>query len=690
MEELFNILSSSARIDKSKRRKLNSTSNNSFKPSHISGVTRRHHKANHEFLPTNADDKDEEDDDNVAFIDNAAVTKSRDRTGKRDTSEAKLQQVHVEEIAAFRRSMNIKLRYNKNFYDVTNIADPISSFEEISCPPWWNAGGISTISDTMLKQQQQHFQNVHRAIQHNIETGRWKEPTPIQMQLIPLLLSNRYDCIACAPTGSGKSGAFIIPALFIASTTHSTFYGNTDRSTVDGDDNKTEQDNNRKPPYTKKPKQKSIETISSHAGEIRVLIIAPSYELASQLHRETERLGNGKPGGNTCFLLSKSNVTGLIQKTLGGKNGIDVVIATPLRLCDAIQKGLSINAVRFIVLDEADRLLDATDGSTALMKTTTNEVFESDDDDDDDDDDIVDSNALSNHQSPQSGTGQSQTFLSQMDLIFSHVPSTAIRALFSATVTTHVRQLSESILRNPLDVTINSTIGSNTVGGSSNQYCGTNPDIAQELMFVGREEGKLLAIRQLVARGQLRPPVIVFVQSQERAQALFTELLYDNIHIDVIHAGRSKSARETAVANFRKGHTWVLICTDLVARGVDFRAVNMVINYDLPTTGVTYIHRIGRTGRAGRKGKAITLFTEMDFDNLRMIANVMKQSGCTVPDWMLNLKKSRASSTKHRIAPRRPDIDTTPSYDKKKLHKKQQIIKHNQQKKKNSGTGNEK
>ena len=237
-----------------------------------------------------------------------------------------------------------------------------------------------------------------------------------------------------------------------------------------------------------------------------------------------------------------------------------------------------------------------------------------------------------------------------------------------------------------MDVSITTTIGGGS-GGGSNHYCGTNPDIAQELMFVGREEGKLLAIRQLVARGQLRPPVIVFVQSQERAQALFTELLYDNIHVDVIHAGRSKSARETAVANFRKGQTWVLICTDLVARGVDFRAVNMVINYDLPSTGVAYIHRIGRTGRAGRKGAAITLFTEMDFDNLRMIANVMKQSGCTVPEWMLNLKKSRASSAKHRIAPRRPDIDTTPSYDKKKLHKKQQIIKHNQQKKKISDTG---
>ena len=87
------------------------------------------------------------------------------------------------------------------------------------------------------------------------------------------------------------------------------------------------------------------------------------------------------------------------------------------------------------------------------------------------------------------------------------------------------------------------------------------------------------------------------MQSKDRAQALFSELLYDGIHVDVIHAGRSHSHRELAVQKFRRGETWVLICTDLVARGVDFKAVNLVINYDLPSEGVTYVHRIGRTGK---------------------------------------------------------------------------------------------
>jgi ATP-dependent RNA helicase DDX52/ROK1 len=115
--------------------------------------------------------------------------------------------------------------------------------------------------------------------------------------------------------------------------------------------------------------------------------------------------------------------------------------------------------------------------------------------------------------------------------------------------------------------------------------------------------------------------------------------------------------------------------TDLVARGVDFRAVNMVINYDLPASGITYVHRIGRTGRAGRKGKAITLFTEADFDNLRTIANVMKQSGCNVEDWMLQLKKGKKGAPLYR-----GKIDDTPRYDRRKTHKKKQMIEESKKK----------
>jgi ATP-dependent RNA helicase DDX52/ROK1 len=479
MEELFNILSSSARIDKSKRRKKNART--------IADQPREPvEKTNEE---DSVEDSDEDRD----------VAKSRDRTGKRDTSDKKLQQVHAEQVAAFRRSVSIRLA-NKHDPDVP---DPISSFQEMKVPKWWTRDEPS-------------FQGICRAVQGNIEAGRWKEPTPIQMQAIPTLMERR-DFIGAAPTGSGKSGAFILPALFLSSAPYNVFYGSGETPPKES--------------KKKNGKKKKAPAKATKNGEIRALLLAPSLELASQLHREVERLGLGKPGGLSSMLLSKSNAPQVIAGTAGGKNGIDILISTPLRLVDSIEKGLGLDAVRFVTMDEADRLLDAGDGKTKQSpKDSSEKVDESKPDES--------GNA--------SGSTQTQTFLAQMDVILSVVPSSATRSLFSATVTPTVRSLAESILRNPVDATI-------AAAGASG---GANTDIEQELMFVGREEGKLLAIRQLVGEGKLQPPAIIFMQSQERAQALFGELLYDGIHVDVIHAGRSKSARENAVAKFRKGDTW--------------------------------------------------------------------------------------------------------------------------------------
>lgn len=159
MDELFNILSSTARLDKSRRPKKR---------------TRNEAEAAEE-----ASDAEPE---------TVEAGKSRDRTGKRDTSEQKREQVHREEVAAFRRSMKIKLA---NKHD-PNLPDPISSFEEMEAPSSWNSTDGS-------------WRGAKRAILRNIEAGRWKEPTPIQMQSIPALLSRR-DYIGAAPTGSGKSG----------------------------------------------------------------------------------------------------------------------------------------------------------------------------------------------------------------------------------------------------------------------------------------------------------------------------------------------------------------------------------------------------------------------------------------------------------------------------------------------------
>jgi len=106
--------------------------------------------------------------------------------------------------------------------------------------------------------------------------------------------------------------------------------------------------------------------------------------------------------------------------------------------------------------------------------------------------------------------------------------------------------------------------------------------------------------------------MLIFVQSKDRAKQLFKELQYDGLKVEVIHADKKKEERDEIIKEFRVGKIWILICTDLMSRGIDFKTVNQVVNFDFPQSLVSYIHRIGRTGRGGRKGKAMTLFTDED------------------------------------------------------------------------------
>ena len=122
--------------------------------------------------------------------------------------------------------------------------------------------------------------------------------------------------------------------------------------------------------------------------------------------------------------------------------------------------------------------------------------------------------------------------------------------------------------------------------------------------------------------------------------------------MNVIHADRKKHERDEIMRDFRLGLIWVLICTDLMSRGVDFKTVNHVVNYDFPQSVVSYIHRVGRTGRAGRKGVATTFYTEEDVEFLRNIANLMVKSGVHVEPWMLALKG--ASSKRWKELEKRP------------------------------------
>ncbi|KAJ3225053.1 RNA-dependent ATPase rok1 [Clydaea vesicula] len=255
-------------------------------------------------------------------------------------------------------------------------------------------------------------------------------------------------------------------------------------------------------------------------------------------------------------------------------------------------------------------------------------------------------------------------FIEQVDEILASCTSPTLQKhLFSATIPSGVEALANTFMKDPIRVVIG-------VSNSATEI------INQKLLFVGQEEGKLIAIRQLLQEGGMKPPVLIFCQSIDRAKQLFHELIYDNINVDVIHSERTKTQRDAIVQNFRVGKIWILISTELIARGIDFKGVNLVINYDFPQSVQSYIHRIGRTGRAGRPGEALTYFTKDDAPYLKSIVNVMRQSGCEVPEWMLKLPKpSKMLKSQLRRNPlERKQIKTISSYDEKKNKKKRDIV----------------
>eukprot|EP00045_Choanoeca_perplexa_P014409 m.169481 g.169481 ORF g.169481 m.169481 type:complete len:475 (-) comp16669_c0_seq4:1938-3362(-) len=311
-------------------------------------------------------------------------------------------------------------------------------------------------------------------------TATYERPSAIQMQAIPAILTHR-DVLGVAPTGSGKTLAFGIPVLS----------------------------------QLGKP---------GNAG-FRACVIAPTRELSQQIARELEVVN--KQLKLQIRLLTKAN-----SASLKSNQKLDVLIATPMRLVSAIQRGLvDLSHVEWLVVDEADRLFE-------------------------------------------------NGFETQIDEIIAACTSPQRRiALFSATMPQRVEELAQTVLNDYIRIVINAAHAANF-------------NVKQSLTFVGAEDGKMTAMRQLLQKG-LSPPILVFVQSKSRAKELFQELVYEDINIDVIHSDRTQQQRDDVIKQFREGKVWMLICTDLMGRGVDFKGVNMVINYDFPPNATEYIHRVG-------------------------------------------------------------------------------------------------
>ncbi|CCF49216.1 hypothetical protein NDA11_000161 [Ustilago hordei] len=348
----------------------------------------------------------------------------------------------------------------------------------------------------------------------------------------------------------------------------------------------------------------------------RAVIVSPTRELAQQIYEQLRRLSEAQ-NFRICVLTKIADINAHVSDPSKRKK-FDILITTPLRLVHAVEKEeVDLSNVRHLVLDEADRLLE--DG-----------------------------------------------FLEQTDSILAACSHPHLRkALFSATLPAAVEEMAKTFMIDECRVIV----------GTKDSATET---IKQELQFVGSEDGKLHALRSLIQEGGLKPPVLLFVQSIQRAKDLFHELVYDGLHLDVIHSERPKVQREGVMSAFKRGDLWVLICTELMARGIDFKGVQLVINYDFPQSVQSYIHRIGRTGRAGREGRAITYFTKEDAAHLKTVVNVMRQSGCEVPEWMLTLKGpgKKGRKTLKQRAPERKDIRTSAasSVGRREANKRREMV----------------
>ncbi len=248
----------------------------------------------------------------------------------------------------------------------------------------------------------------------------------------------------------------------------------------------------------------------------------------------------------------------------------DLLISTPLKLTSALEStDLGLKKLKYLVIDEADKLFE-------------------------------------------------MEMVPQMDKIIAHINEhcevTVQKAIFSATMQPNIEELVRTVLVDPVKILVGIK---NTIVSS----------VEQKLIYVGNEQGKLLALRQRFKEG-FKPPMLVFVQSKHRAKELFYELQYDGVKPGLIHADMPLHSRDETIGQFRRGEIWVLICSDLMSRGIDFKGVNCIVNYDFPQSIVSYIHRVGRTGRAGAKGLALTFVTAEDVELLKPVANLMKKSVC--------------------------------------------------------------
>ncbi|PNF19799.1 putative ATP-dependent RNA helicase DDX23 [Cryptotermes secundus] len=391
-----------------------------------------------------------------------------------------------------------------------------------------------------------------------VEKVGYTDPTPIQRQAIPIGLQNR-DIIGVAETGSGKTLAFLIPLLtWIQSL----------------------------------PKIERIEDADQGPYSI---ILAPTRELAQQIEEETNKFG--QPLGIRTVVV----VGGLSREEQGFRlrMGCEIVIATPGRLIDVLEnRYLVLNQCTYIVLDEADRMIDMGFEPDVQKILHYMPVTNLKPDTEDAENEIK---LLANYNSKKK---YRQT------------------VMFTATMPPEVERLARTYLRRPAVLYTGSA--------------GKPTERVEQMVYILSEADKSRKLLEILERG-VTPPVIIFVNQQKGADVLARGLEEHGYNACTLHGGKGQEQREYALASLKSGTKDILVATNVAGRGIDIKDVSMVINYDMAKSIGEYTHRIGRTGRAGKHGMAVSFCTKDDSELFYDLKHTILSSPVsTCPPELLN------------------------------------------------------
>ena len=403
--------------------------------------------------------------------------------------------------------------------------------------------------------------NIHPSLINAIEkTLRYKHPSPIQRQAIPIGLQRR-DLIGIAETGSGKTAAFGIPLC------HHIFQ-----------------------------LPKSVWDTVERDGPL-ALIMAPTRELALQIDIEIGKLLTYQRDLKTLAVVGGQEIQNQAYKL---RDGIHIVVGTPGRINDCVEMSyLVLNQCSYIVLDEADRMIDLGFApQIEQILEAMGGMLKSDDE----------------------KMAYQQEIEDLCRLKDECIPKYRLTAMFSATMPSEVERIAKKYLRHPAVVSI------------GDRDSRKNTRIVQKILYLSSPSQKVKALTDILHQSRHEDKIIVFVNEKKHADGVGRMVENAGRRCVVLHGGKAQDQREENLETFRRGGV-VLVATDVAGRGLDIPNVSHVINYDLPTRSIdNYSHRIGRTGRAGKEGIATSFITDEDTGIMSALVQYLESTNNQIPE----------------------------------------------------------